>query len=102
MRGKLTRPLQASHTTPQPTPINWCARSACKDQDPDLFFPEGDAGLALLQTREAQSVCAQCPVRQQCLNWALETDQEFGVWGGTSAAERRSIKRRSTFTAQAA
>ncbi|MFI9825058.1 WhiB family transcriptional regulator [Streptomyces sp. NPDC052013] len=74
---------------------NWRNRAACRDEDPDLFFPIGTTGPALVQTEQAKSVCRRCPVRQQCLDWALETGQSIGVWGGTSETERRALKRRA-------
>ncbi|MBC2868629.1 WhiB family transcriptional regulator [Streptomyces mexicanus] len=75
--------------------MDWRHSAACRDEDPDLFFPVGDTGLALLQIQEAKSVCRRCPVIEQCLQWALETDQPHGVWGGMSEGERRSLRRRA-------
>ena len=73
---------------------DWRARSACKDQDPELFFPIGTSGPALIQTEQAKAVCRQCPVRDECLQWSLDSGQEAGVWGGMSEQERDAIKRR--------
>ncbi|GAB3181162.1 WhiB family transcriptional regulator [Streptomyces incanus] len=73
---------------------DWRTRAACRDEDPDLFFPIGTSGPALLQTEQAKGVCRRCPVRQQCLDWAMDTGQSLGVWGGTSETERRTLKRR--------
>ncbi|MCP3768200.1 MULTISPECIES: WhiB family transcriptional regulator [Streptomyces] len=73
---------------------DWRTRATCRDEDPDLFFPIGTSGPALLQTEQAKAVCRRCPVRQQCLDWALDTGQSLGVWGGTSETERRALKRR--------
>ncbi|MEU9560097.1 WhiB family transcriptional regulator [Streptomyces fumanus] len=73
---------------------NWREFAACRDEDPDLFFPIGTSGPALLQTEQAKAVCHRCPVRDQCLRWALDTGQSIGVWGGTSEDERRALKRR--------
>lgn len=69
--------------------------AACRDADPDLFFPIGSTGPALVQTEEAKMVCQGCPVRQECLRWALENGQDAGVWGGLDETERRALKRRS-------
>ncbi|MFJ3189127.1 WhiB family transcriptional regulator [Streptomyces halstedii] len=74
---------------------NWRTHAACRDEDPDLFFPIGTTGPALVQTEEAKAVCRGCPVRQQCLDWALENNQDAGVWGGLGETERRTLKRRS-------
>jgi WhiB family redox-sensing transcriptional regulator len=75
---------------------NWQHRAACRDEDPELFFPIGNSGPALLKIEEAKSVCRQCPVREQCLQWALETGQDAGIWGGLSEDERRATKRRAS------
>ena len=74
---------------------NWRTRAACRDEDPDLFFPIGSTGPALVQTEDAKAVCQACPVRQECLRWALENGQDAGVWGGLAEDERRTLKRRS-------
>ncbi|WP_405392783.1 WhiB family transcriptional regulator [Streptomyces sp. NBC_01102] len=74
---------------------NWRMHAACRDEDPDLFFPIGSTGPALVQTEDAKEVCATCPVREQCLEWALENGQESGVWGGLGESERRTLKRRT-------
>ncbi|MFH8370193.1 WhiB family transcriptional regulator [Streptomyces sp. NPDC018031] len=74
---------------------DWRARAACLDEDPELFFPVGSGGPALLQTESAKAICRGCPVRDACLGWALESGQESGVWGGTSEDERRALRRRA-------
>lgn len=74
--------------------MDWRHSALCRDEDPELFFPVGNSGPALLQIAEAKAVCARCPVREQCLEWALATGQDAGVWGGLSEDERRSLKRR--------
>ncbi|MBC2864756.1 WhiB family transcriptional regulator [Streptomyces mexicanus] len=74
---------------------NWRYRAACREEDPDLFFPIGSTGPALHQTERAKAVCRRCPVQEECLQWALETDQTSGVWGGTSETERRGLRRRA-------
>ncbi|GAA3381189.1 WhiB family transcriptional regulator [Streptomyces sannanensis] len=70
-------------------------RPACADADPELFFPIGNTGPALLQIEEAKAVCRRCPVMETCLQWALEHGEDTGVWGGLSEDERRSMKRRA-------
>ncbi|MFW6203793.1 MAG: WhiB family transcriptional regulator [Actinomycetota bacterium] len=74
--------------------MDWRHRAACRDEDPELFFPIGTTGPALLQIEEAKTVCRRCDVREQCLQFALETGQDAGVWGGLSEDERRALKRR--------
>lgn len=76
-------------------PDRWRSRGLCRDEDPDLFFPIGNTGPALLQIDEAKTVCHRCPVSATCLSWALETGQDAGVWGGLSEDERRALKRRN-------
>jgi WhiB family redox-sensing transcriptional regulator len=75
--------------------MDWRHHAACRDEDPELFFPIGNTGPALLQIEEAKSVCRRCPVREECLQFALETGQDAGVWGGLSEDERRALKRRN-------
>ena len=60
----------------------------CLDADPEAFFPEKGGS-----TREAKRICAACPVRDDCLQYALENDERFGIWGGLSERERRRAKR---------
>ncbi|MFI1934633.1 WhiB family transcriptional regulator [Streptomyces sp. NPDC020330] len=74
---------------------NWRLHAACREEDPDLFFPIGSTGPALVQTKEAKAVCRTCPVQAACLEWALENKQDSGIWGGLSEDERRALKRRS-------
>jgi WhiB family redox-sensing transcriptional regulator len=75
--------------------MDWRHVAACRDEDPELFFPIGNTGPALLQIEEAKSVCRRCPVREECLQFALDTGQDAGVWGGLSEDERRALKRRN-------
>lgn len=75
--------------------VDWRHKAVCREEDPELFFPIGNTGPAILQIEEAKAVCRRCPVIEPCLKWALETGQDSGVWGGTSEDERRAIKRRA-------
>lgn len=72
---------------------NWRADAACRDTDPDLFFPIGSTGAAVEQIEAAKAVCATCPSRQPCLEFALLTNQDSGVWGGLAEDERRKLRR---------
>lgn len=74
--------------------MTWRNRAACLDEDPELFFPVGNTGPALLRIEEAKAVCRRCEVVETCLEWAMESGQDFGVWGGMSEDERRALKRR--------
>ena len=73
---------------------SWRDEAVCRDTDPDLFFPIGTTGQALLQIDRAKQVCNECTVQVSCLEFALETNQDSGVWGGTSEEERRDIRRK--------
>ena len=67
-------------------------QARCADQDPDLFFPVGTGGPAARQALRAKAVCAQCPVRSECLAWAIDTHQPHGVWGGLDEQERERLQ----------
>ena len=71
----------------------WFERAGCAGEDPEVFFPVGTTPAALAQVRMAKSICARCPVSTECLRWALETNQDAGVWGGLTEVERRALKR---------
>ena len=76
--------------------MDWRHNAACRDVDPELFFPIGNTGPALLQIDEAKRVCHRCPVMESCLHWAIDSGQDAaGVWGGMSEDERRALKRRT-------
>ena len=70
---------------------DWRSQSACLTADPELFFPLSSMGPSLRQVTEAKKVCGQCPVRAECLEFALSTNQVHGVWGGMSEDERRRL-----------
>ena len=78
--------------------MDWRARAACRDEDPELFFPLGDSGPALMQIEDAKAVCRSCNVVSDCLTGALESSQDSGIWGGMSETERRALRRRSART----
>lgn len=69
--------------------LDWKLQAACRDLDTSLFFPESESDAA-----DAKAVCAGCPVRQACLDFALLTRQHDGIWGGTTETERRRLRRR--------
>jgi WhiB family transcriptional regulator, redox-sensing transcriptional regulator len=74
-------------TAPQKT--DWYDDAACRDADTTVFFPVSDA-----QAEEAKEICAICPVREACLEFAVETRQSDGVWGGLTPIERHRLIRR--------
>ncbi len=73
-------------------PADWRSRAACRDADPDLFFPEGTAGPALQTAERAKRLCGTCPVQARCLDWALKHHAAFGIWGGLTEGERRELR----------
>lgn len=79
-------------TVPAPSSLT---RGACRGEDPELFFPIGTTGPAALQIHNAKAVCLRCPVMDECLQWAVQSGQDAGVWGGQTEDERRSMKRRT-------
>lgn len=74
--------------------MRWLNEARCLNEDPELFFPVGNTGPALEQIEKAKSICRQCTVSAQCLEYAIRESQDTGVWGGLSEDERRSLKRR--------
>jgi WhiB family redox-sensing transcriptional regulator len=72
---------------------DWQRRAACRDEDPELFFPTSPAAAAIWSAR---AVCRRCPVEGDCLRWALDTGQDHGVWGGMTEEERRDARAERT------
>ncbi|GAA3946660.1 WhiB family transcriptional regulator [Pseudoclavibacter caeni] len=70
--------------------FDWQAEALCAQTDPEAFFPEKGGS-----TRDAKRICQSCAVRAQCLEYALENDERFGIWGGLSERERRKLRRRA-------
>lgn len=68
--------------------LPWADEARCLQAEPDTFFPEKGGS-----TREAKRICNDCPVKPECLDYALENDERFGIWGGLSERERRRLKR---------
>jgi WhiB family redox-sensing transcriptional regulator len=76
---------------------DWRQEAACVGSDIDLFFAVEDEGTA-----RAKAICATCPVREDCLEWALANHQDDGIWGGFTEVERRRIRRRRRTAARVA
>lgn len=75
---------------------NWTSEAACAGTDPELFFPERSQGRGVAaRLMAAKAICAECPVTAACLESAISNNEQFGVWGGTSAEERAHLSRRS-------
>jgi WhiB family transcriptional regulator, redox-sensing transcriptional regulator len=73
--------------------VEWVHQARCRNEDPELFFPVGTSGPAANQTEVAKAICQTCEVREECLEWAMITGQDAGVWGGLSEEERRALRR---------
>ncbi|SJM58912.1 WhiB family transcriptional regulator [Gulosibacter sp. 10] len=71
-------------------PLSWQADALCAQTDPEAFFPEKGGS-----TRDAKQICQSCEVRSQCLEYALENDERFGIWGGLSERERRKLRKQA-------
>jgi WhiB family redox-sensing transcriptional regulator len=82
--------------------MDWVNRAKCRNEDPELFFPIGCTGPAAMQVEAAKAVCAGCSVREECLEWAIRTGQDSGVWGGLAEEERRALRRAMRRTARLA
>ncbi|TML37927.1 MAG: WhiB family transcriptional regulator [Actinobacteria bacterium] len=74
--------------------LTWRNRAACRGVDPDVFYPVSDE-----ETEVAKAICAQCPVREACLEYALANRERDGVWGGATERERRRMIRQRRKTA---
>ena len=77
--------------TEDDNPLAWQTDALCAQTDPEAFFPEKGGS-----TRDAKRICASCDVRDQCLEYALQNDERFGIWGGLSERERRRLKHRAS------
>ncbi|MEA2477395.1 MAG: WhiB family transcriptional regulator, redox-sensing transcriptional regulator [Actinomycetota bacterium] len=71
-------------------PVEWQAHARCTEPsvDPEIFFPERGGS-----SKAARAVCKDCKVREECLHYALNNKEQFGIWGGTSERERRRLRR---------
>ncbi len=74
----------------------WQDDANCKGANADLFFPERGAS-----TRSAKAICRECRVRADCLEFAIQTGEKFGIWGGMSERERRRVRRERQIAAAA-
>jgi WhiB family redox-sensing transcriptional regulator len=97
----MTRTASA-HGLTSPRPTDWRDLGACNGEDPDLFAPDGTTGRWAKDIAAAKAICNRCPVREQCLDWALDTRQEYGILGGLTEDERWNIRRNSVRRARRA
>lgn len=80
--------------------MDWRHRAICKDEDPEAWFPLGDnnsyvkdSAAYLKAAEEPKAICSACPVASDCLEWAQETGQDYGIFGGLTAYERRALRK---------
>jgi WhiB family redox-sensing transcriptional regulator len=85
--GTILTMLIETITPPSP---DWQDEALCAQTGGDFFFPEPGSSV-----REAKRICGLCPIRSACLDYALDNDERFGVWGGLSEKERLEIRRTS-------
>lgn len=71
---------------------DWRMQARCADADPEMFFSDFTGEAAHQATERAKAVCAGCPVRDACLDWAVKTGMAYGVWGGLTPANRRALR----------
>ncbi len=101
MTATTRRPIQHAATqsgdrhAPQPAIRDWRHQAECRKHDGELWFPVGISGPAVVQAEKAKEICASCPVRKMCLQWATDTVQDSGVWGGLTEQERSLLRRPS-------
>ena len=96
-KSQMLKPVRLARSSRRPkllTLTDWRELSACRDSDPDLFFPIGSTGPAINQIDKATAICGTCSVREACLQYAFETNQEAGVWGGFAEDDRRRLRKR--------
>lgn len=86
-------PPKRSATSAAPLTNDWRNQAACRAVDPETFFPIGQGPATRVTERDAKRVCGWCPVRTECLEYALGTGQYTGVWGGLTEDERRDLVR---------
>jgi WhiB family redox-sensing transcriptional regulator len=85
----MTEPLQLTALHDDESGLlAWQEQALCAQTDPEAFFPEKGGS-----TREAKRICVGCEVKGDCLEYALGSDERFGIWGGLSERERRRLKR---------
>lgn len=93
LRGRLI--ITTPRFIPQPAAV--ARQGACRDEDPELFFPIGYVSPTdLTQIDQAKAVCRRCPVQNECLQWAIEASQGHGIWGAHTPNERATIHHQQT------
>jgi WhiB family redox-sensing transcriptional regulator len=67
---------------------HWRLDGACRGEDPELWFPDRSNST---KAKQAKAICGRCPVKDPCFQWAADVGVEYGVWGGTTHADRRAL-----------
>ena len=100
MKSKVSKYTPSPHSKKLPTPIldnwNWMDQGLCKEVGSDYFFYEDMERGPEKERRieQALAICSDCPVKKTCLKFALDTDQMYGIWGGTTQEQRAKMKKR--------
>ncbi len=89
----MTNRAKLAFLRPSETDRAWRDLATCRFADVEMFFPIGDSDEAEEAVTAAKAMCRTCPVRIACLEFALETRQVDGIWGGTTEDERRRLRR---------
>ncbi|MFF5029897.1 WhiB family transcriptional regulator [Streptomyces collinus] len=88
--------MTSSSFSGHPTNPDWRDQAACAGEDPEIFFPLVDLPAPGTEASLARAVCRRCPVIIACRTWALDHGEDDGIWGATTAAQRRAIRRATT------
>ncbi|MFG2266739.1 WhiB family transcriptional regulator [Streptomyces sp. NPDC048720] len=80
---------------PRPDRSDWRDQAACVGEDPEVFFPLADFSAPGAEASLARAICRRCPVILACRTWAIEQGEDDGIWGATTAVQRRAIRRAS-------
>ena len=89
----MSTPATAARPAPDSRP-DWRDQAACRDADPELFFPDDGLRSARAQVKTAKLICRGCLVSATCLSWALASGQQAGIWGGLTEDQRHRLHRR--------
>ncbi len=84
----------SAHGLTSPRPAIWSDAGACLGEDPELFSPDGTLGKWVQVIADAKAICGRCPVRDRCLEWALDNHEDHGIYGGLTEDERGNLRRR--------
>ncbi|MGW5307815.1 WhiB family transcriptional regulator [Streptomyces griseoluteus] len=92
----MERCVMTCSSSGRPAVSDWRDQASCVGEDPDLFFPLSDLAAPGTEAALARAICRRCPVIIACRTWALDHGEDDGIWGATTAAQRRAIRRAMT------